>query len=150
MTFEEELQSLEGKMSLEQATMREIGLYLKQHALSDTSFARTLEKENKSLKECYAYINAEIAKILIKKKGMVGREISNDKCYELAIHYYDEDDIDIKISNFVYGEKAIEKAIDNKPKKTEESATIIEKEPVKVKKVKKSKNHEVEGQISLF
>lgn len=59
-------------------------------ASKDSLFADTLKKANKSLKECVNYIYDTV-----RKSGRIG--FNDDEIFNMAIHYYDEDDIkDIK------------------------------------------------------
>lgn len=53
MTFEEELQAEKNPSIIK------IGKYLQKRAKDDQSVARNLEKEKKSLKECWKYILGE-------------------------------------------------------------------------------------------
>lgn len=62
--------------------------YLKQHAASDTLFAPNLEKENKNIEACIKYILNQV-----KNSGCNGFE--DDEIYSMAVHYYDEDNIEI-------------------------------------------------------
>ena len=65
-----------------------ISNYLQSVADKDNLFAVTLKKPNKSIDECINYIYAEV-----KKTGRCGFE--NDEIYQMAVHYYDEDDIKV-------------------------------------------------------
>ena len=67
-----------------------IKAYLDKRAAEDALFAQTYAKENKNLDECCNYILQEV-----KKSGCCG--FDDDEIYNMAIHYYDEDDIkDVK------------------------------------------------------
>ncbi len=56
-----------------------------------------LNKENKSLEEMNKYIMSEVYKMYTKKKGKKngGIGIEDEDVYNMAVHYYDEDDIKI-------------------------------------------------------
>ena len=67
-----------------------IKAYLDKRAAEDALFAKTYAKENKNLDECCNYILQQV-----KKSGCCG--FADDEIYNMAIHYYDEDDIkDVK------------------------------------------------------
>lgn len=67
-----------------------IKAYLEKLAKNDELFAKTYAKKNKSLKECCNYIMAEAQKAA---KGGKCIALSDEEVYNLAVHYYDEDDI---------------------------------------------------------
>lgn len=78
--------------------------YLNQLAANDSLFAETLKKENKSIDECIAYIFTTV-----QKSGLIG--FADDEIYQMAVHYYDEDEIeirDLKINGQVIVNHAIE------------------------------------------
>jgi PcfK-like protein len=60
--------------------------YLEKRAESDSLFAETLKKENKSIDECVNYILSEVQKL-----GANG--FADDEIFGMAVHYYDEDDL---------------------------------------------------------
>ena len=142
MMFEEEL-----KKEKNPAVIR-IGNYLKKRAETDTSVKNNLNKENKSLKECWDYVLGEVAKTMYRN-GNFGCAAGDDEdLYALAVHYYDEDDIKIeplptnmKVEAKMDEDKIEEKTAEIEPKE-------IQKE--KVKRISKSKKDPVDGQISLF
>jgi hypothetical protein len=140
--FEEEL-----KKEKNPAVIR-IGNYLKKRAETDTSVKNNLNKENKSLKECWDYVLGEVAKTMYRN-GNFGCAAGDDEdLYALAVHYYDEDDI--KIEPLPTNMK-VEAKMDE-DKKEEKTAEIEPKEiqKEKVKRISKSKKDPVDGQISLF
>ena len=67
-----------------------IKAHLDEVAKKDKQFAQSYAKKNKSLEECERYILQEVHK-QAKGKNAVGCD--DDDIYNLAIHYYDEDDI---------------------------------------------------------
>ena len=142
MMFEEEL-----KKEKNPAVIR-IGNYLKKRAEADPSVKNNLQKENKSLKECWDYVLGEVAKTMFRS-GNFGCAAGDDEdLYALAVHYYDEDDI--KIEPLPTNMK-VEAKMDE-DKKEEKTAEIEPKEiqKEKVKRISKSKKDPVDGQISLF
>lgn len=78
--------------------IKRIGNYL----LSRDDIQEKLKKKNKSLDECFQYILNELAKKAEKSKengvGFVSGD--NQELYDLAVHYYDEDNIKVSKSNF--------------------------------------------------
>ena len=125
MMFEEEL-----KKEKNPAVIR-IGNYLKKRAETDTSVKNNLNKENKSLKECWDYVLGEVAKTMYRN-GNFGCAAGDDEdLYALAVHYYDEDDIKIeplptnmKVEAKMDEDKKEEKTAEIEPKE-------IQKEKVK-------------------
>ena len=67
---------------------RTILTYLEQRAQTDTLFAETFAKEDKNIDECVTYILNQV-----QKSGCNG--FADDEIYSMAMHYYDEDDIEI-------------------------------------------------------
>lgn len=62
--------------------------YLWQRAGQDPLFAPNLAKSNKSIDECVTYILNQV-----KKSGCNG--FADDEIYSMAVHYYDEDNIEV-------------------------------------------------------
>lgn len=69
-----------------------IQTYLENRAKTDSLFAETYKKANKSIKECCKYIYSQARK-LAKGSNSVG--IDDATVYGWAVHYYDEDDIKV-------------------------------------------------------
>ena len=65
--------------------------YLDARAKDDPQFAVCYAKENKNIKDCYAYIISEARK---QATGNVCC-MSDDEVFGLAVHYYDEDNLDM-------------------------------------------------------
>lgn len=70
-----------------------IQAYLENRAKTDSLFAETYRKANKSIEECIKYIYSKARK-LAKEGNAVG--VDDATVYGWAVHYYDEDDIKIK------------------------------------------------------
>ena len=66
--------------------------WLDNKAGNDPLFATTYAKPNKNLDECCAYIIEEARKV---KDGTVA-VMDSDAVFSLAVHYYDEDSIQVK------------------------------------------------------
>lgn len=115
-----------------------IGLYLLERAKEDLTLANNLTKENKSLKECSNYICGEIYK---KAKNNRYFGWDNNELYQMAIHYYQEDDIEInKLPGNV-------KAVSSVEKQQESTKSAKSKPKIQLKTKKKDVP---EGQMSLF
>lgn len=67
--------------------------FLDQLAQEDELFAKTYAKKNKSIKECCQYIYQQVQKSRTGNARCVACE--DDEIYGLAIHYYDEDDLEV-------------------------------------------------------
>ena len=67
---------------------RTIAEYLNLRAATDTLFAPNLQKPHKSIEQCITYILNQV-----QKSGCNG--FDDDEIYSMAIHYYDEDDLDV-------------------------------------------------------
>ena len=63
--------------------------YLEERAKNDPLFASVYAKPNKNINECFDYILSEA-----KKRGNAVC-MSDDEVFSLAVHYYDEDDIEV-------------------------------------------------------
>lgn len=63
--------------------------YLDDMAKRDPDFQKVLDKENKNIDSCCAYIINTV-----RKTGHIG--FTDSKIYSIAIHYYEEDDIENK------------------------------------------------------
>lgn len=69
-----------------------IKIYLDNRAAADPQFAARYANPKKSIEECCRYITGEA---YTKAKNGVA-VLSDDAVFGLAVHYYDEDNIDIK------------------------------------------------------
>ncbi len=67
---------------------RVIADFLNERARVDNLFAQTLQKKNKNIDDCITYILNEV-----QKSGCNG--FSDDEIFSMAIHYYDEDNLEI-------------------------------------------------------
>lgn len=62
--------------------------YLEQRAIADELFAHVYAKPNKNIDDCITYILN-----YVKESGING--FADDEIYSLALHYYDEDSIEV-------------------------------------------------------
>lgn len=69
-----------------------IQTYLENRAKTDSLFAETYRKANKSIEECIKYIYSQARK-LAKGGNAVG--VDESTVYGWAVHYYDEDGIKV-------------------------------------------------------
>lgn len=104
--------------------IQRIGNYL----LSRDDIRENLKKENKSLKECFDYVLIKISEKSMRVDGIAYAAGDDEKIYELAVHYYDEDDIKVGKKNFTTNadgsadaKKLIGKDSKNSEKKDEEN-----------------------------
>jgi DNA-binding GntR family transcriptional regulator len=132
---------------------KQITEYLESVALKDALFAVTLKKPNKNIDECINYIFDEV-----KKSNRY--RWTDEEVYQLAIHYYDEDEIKgIKPINCRVSHIA-EKPKDDTIQKIKEEAiknsTATKKEPVQpikptvAKKKTKTKQDCTQTALLLF
>ena len=139
MTFEEQLNSEKNPAIIK------IGNYLKDRAEIDPSVKRTIKKENKTLKDCWQYVIGEISKT-IYRDGEIGIAAGDDQIlYDLAVHYYDEDDIKIKKTDWV---KINTNMGENQPK--QEQNVKITKKTKKKKQPKDTTEEKQVYQMNLF
>ena len=68
-----------------------IKAYLDERAKNDELFASSYTKENKNLDDCITFILNQAR--AIADEGGCG--LTDDEVYSLAVHYYDEDNIEI-------------------------------------------------------
>ena len=125
-------------VSMEQA----IKIYLDNRAKTDSLFAETYKKANKSIKECCKYIYSQ-AKKLAKGGNAVG--VDDATVYGWAVHYYDEDNIKVK--------DVKERVEVVAPTTVQE--TVKEEKPVQSKPARKKTKKELQKifdsrQLSLF
>ena len=62
--------------------------YLERRSSEDSLFAVSFAKENKNIDACITYILNSV-----KNSGCAG--FADDEIYSMAVHYYDEDDVQI-------------------------------------------------------
>lgn len=119
-----------------------IQTYLENRAKTDSLFAETYKKANKSIKECCKYIYSQARK-LAKGSNSVG--IDDATVYGWAVHYYDEDDI--KVDKVQERVEVVAPVAIQKP--------VKEEKPVQQKAARKKTKQELQKifesrQLSLF
>lgn len=78
----------ESKFEGSDAFKQAIIAHLKDTARKDKLFLATLKKPNKNINDCCTFIFNHV-----KKTGLIG--FAEDEIYQLARHYYDEDEIEV-------------------------------------------------------
>lgn len=124
-----------------------IQAYLENRAKTDSLFAETYKKANKSIEECIKYIYSKARK-LAKEGNAVG--VDDATVYGWAVHYYDEDDIkvkDVKERVEVVAPATVQEPVVQEP--------VKEEKPVKQKSARKKTKKELQKifdsrQLSLF
>ncbi|AWX07868.1 MULTISPECIES: PcfK-like family protein [Prevotella] len=129
---------------------RTIAEYLNQRAATDPLFAPNLQKPNKSIEECITYILSEV-----QKSGCNG--FDDDEIYSMAVHYYDEDDIEVgKATNCqVMVNHVVELTEEEKAEARQEAIKQYQREELaKIQsrnaREKKTENTKAQVQPSLF
>lgn len=120
-------------VSMEQA----IKIYLDNRAKTDSLFAETYKKANKSIKECCKYIYSQ-AKKLAKGGNAVG--VDDATVYGWAVHYYDEDNIKVEGAQ----ERVEVVATASEPAKAEQPKPQLKPQP------KRKRGDDNSLQLSLF
>lgn len=72
-----------------------IKAYLDERAKTDQQIAANLLKPNKSIAKCCKYIEQEALKVAKGDSRMKAAAINDDVVFGWAVHYYDEDDLDV-------------------------------------------------------
>ena len=129
---------------------RTIAEYLNQRAMTDPLFAPNLMKPNKNIEECITYILSEV-----QKSGCNG--FDDDEIYSMAIHYYDEDDLEVgnSIPCNVVVNHVVELTEEEKAEARKEAIKQYQREELaKIQsrnaRVKKTENAATQVQSSLF
>ena len=136
-------------MKSTEAFKNTIKAYLDERAEEDELFAFTYAKEGKNLDDCVKYILNTV-----KKSGCTGFE--DDEIFGMAVHYYDEDKIDIGsvINCRVVVNHTVELTDEEKQearKKALDELVAEEKKKLIQKPAKPVQKQETqEAQISLF
>ena len=76
------------KMKTTDTFKKTIQAYLERRSSEDSLFAVSFAKENKNIDACITYILNSV-----KNSGCSG--FADDEIYSMAVHYYDEDDVQI-------------------------------------------------------
>lgn len=130
-----------------------IAEYLNQRAATDPLFAPNLAKEGKNIDDCITYILNQV-----KASGCNG--FSDDEIYSMAVHYYDEDDIEVgkPINCQVAVNHVVELSDEEKEEARQEAIKEFQGEQLKklreaqrkMSSKKTEEKQEEEAQTSLF
>ena len=116
-----------------------IQTYLENRAKTDSLFAETYKKENKSIEECCKYIMQQAQK-MYNKRVNGGIAIDRKTVYGWAVHYYDEDDIKVdKVQERV-------EVVSSVPKPTK----VEQPKPLAKPQQKRKRGEDNSLQLSLF
>ena len=109
-------------------------------AAKDELFAETLKKPDKNIDDCITYILNQV-----KSSGCNG--FADEEIFGMAVHYYDEDDINV--GKPITGTVVVNHSTTKKPK---EKVDIVEnpKEVTKPSKQQKVVEMDTSKQVSLF
>lgn len=127
---------------------RTILTYLEQRAQEDNLFAERFAREDKNIDDCVTYILNQV-----QKSGCNG--FADDEIYSMAMHYYDEDEIEVGKSmrgNIVVNHivQLTEEEKEQARKDAIERAVNESYNKLTIKKKSSGKQTEVSTQLSLF
>lgn len=119
--------------------------YLEQRAQDDQLFAVNYCKEGKNIDDCITYILNEV-----KKSGCNG--FADDEIFSMALHYYDEDNIDVgnPVSCHVVVNHAVELTEEEKQEARNKAMLQYQQAELKKLRNKPSAKKEIQAQQSLF
>ncbi len=124
-----------------------IKAYLDQRAETDVLFSFQYSKPEKNIDECITYILNQV-----QKSGCNG--FADDEIYSMAVHYYDEDNIEIgkSINANVVVNHVVELTAEEREEARREAIQRAQDEAYKkmIQPVKKTKKVEINPQPSLF
>lgn len=144
MNFKEQLQKEKNPW------LAKMGEYLLEYAKENGAFIDRLNLESKSLQKSFEYILGELqADGKIYRDGSFGCIQGEDNdLYAMAIHYYDEDEIEIKpFDGYMVNQKRVPTST---PKESNEEVAESEMKKRKTRKKVVNKDKDIEGQLSLF
>lgn len=124
-----------------------IKAYLDQRAETDVLFSFQYSKPDKNIDDCVTYILNSV-----QKSGCNG--FADDEIYNMAVHYYDEDNIEIgkQINTQVVVNHVVQLTEEEKTEARQEAIRKLQNEAYNKMKqpVKKAKKVELKPQPSLF
>ncbi len=126
-----------------------IKIYLDARAASDSLFAASYAKEGKSLEECCRYICGEVMDMGQGRDCVV---MDDDDVYNLAVHYYDEDNIKVKkaVGHHVATDVELTEEEKEEARKLALERAIREAQEQMRKPKPSKKKDEAQGQLDLF
>lgn len=116
--------------------------YLQVRANADELFAKSFAKEGKSIDGCVNYVLNKV-----KESGCNG--FTDDEVYGMAVHYYDEDNIEEKYLKGINPQSVV---VNHKPTISEVALEAIaeQKQPKPTFKAQPQPKKEKQTQLSLF
>ena len=150
--FKSMMRELKSMMREIKSAQERIKEYLDERASKDELFAKSYAKTNKNIDECYDYIVGE-ARNQCKDSDSIC--ISDDVVYGWAVHYYDEDDINVghKKASGTESKKMsdadLKKIVEESRKKAYEANKKASEANKKSADTKKSKPAKIQ-QLNLF
>lgn len=124
-----------------------IKAYLDQRAETDVLFSFQYSKPEKNIDDCVTYILNEV-----KKSGCNG--FADDEIYSMAVHYYDEDNIEVgkPMNAHVVVNHVVELTEEEKEQARKDAIQKVQDEAYRkmIQPVKKAKKAVLNPQPSLF
>ena len=124
-----------------------IKTYLEQRAETDVLFSFQYSKPEKNIDDCVTYILNEV-----KKSGCNG--FADDEIYSMAVHYYDEDNIEVgkPMNAHVVVNHVVELTEEEKEQARKDAIQKVQDEAYRkmIQPVKKAKKVVLNPQPSLF
>ena len=124
-----------------------IKAYLDQRAETDVLFSFQYSKPEKNIDDCVTYILNEV-----KKSGCNG--FADDEIYSMAVHYYDEDNIEVgkPMNAHVVVNHVVELTKEEKEQARKDAIQKVQDEAYRkmIQPVKKAKKAVLNPQPSLF
>ena len=127
-----------------------IKAYLDERAKGDELFAVSYAKEGKNMEDCVTFILNQV-----KRSGCMG--FSDEEVYSLAVHYFDEDDIEVgkPVACYVIVNHAVELTEEEKAQARQEALKQYQAEQLRKmqQRTNKPKTPKVQPEIqtpSLF
>ena len=124
-----------------------IKAYLEQRAETDVLFSFQYSKPEKNIDDCVTYILNEV-----KKSGCNG--FADDEIYSMAVHYYDEDNIEVgkPMNAHVVVNHVVELTEEEKEQARKDAIQKVQDEAYRkmIQPVKKAKKAVLNPQPSLF
>ena len=120
--------------------------YLQVRANADELFAKSFAKEGKSIDQCVNYILNKV-----KESGCNG--FTDDEVYGMAVHYYDEDNIEEKYLKGINPQSVV---VNHKPTISEVALEAVaeskqeQPKPVAKPKPQPKKENKHQQQLTLF
>ncbi len=108
--------------------------YLDNLAAEDETFAAKYANEKKSIDGCVKYITNEVYKMRKNNENCIG--LPDDQVYGMAVHYYDEEDIEVEEPavkvNVVASAPKIEPKTEPKKRTRKKKAVVVDMGDVSV------------------